>query len=92
MLFNISLNIINKNIKIDYKLYHIKLYLFKRVISMNVKASTNDFLKQCKRVLRVARKPDREEYLQFSKVTAIGIAIIGVVGFIFVLVATLVGL
>ena len=59
---------------------------------MNLKASTNYFLKQCKRVLRVARKPDREEYFQFSKVTALGIAIIGVMGFIFVLVATLVGL
>ncbi len=59
---------------------------------MNLKASTNDFLKQCKRVLRVARKPDLEEYFQFSKVTALGIAIIGVIGFIFVLVATLVGL
>ena len=59
---------------------------------MNLKASTNDFLKQCKRLLRVARKPDREEYFQFSKVTALGIAIIGVIGFIFVLVATLVGL
>ena len=59
---------------------------------MNLKASTNDFLKQCKRVLQVARKPDREEYFQFSKVTALGIAIIGVIGFIFVLVATLVGL
>ena len=59
---------------------------------MNLKASTNDFLKQCKRVLRVARKPGREEYFQFSKVTALGIAIIGVMGFIFVLVATLVGL
>ena len=59
---------------------------------MNLKASTNDFLKQCKRALRVARKPDLEEYFQFSKVTALGIAIIGVIGFIFVLVATLVGL
>ena len=46
---------------------------------MNLKASTNDFLKQCKS-------------FQFSKVTALGIAIIGVIGFIFVLVATLVGL
>lgn len=59
---------------------------------MNFKASTNNFLKQCKRVLRVARKPDREEYFQFSKVTALGIAIIGVIGFIFVLVASLIGL
>ena len=59
---------------------------------MNIKETTSDFIKQSKRVLKVARKPDREEYFQFSKVTALGIAIIGVMGFIFVLVATLVGL
>ena len=59
---------------------------------MNLKASTNDFLKQCKRVLRVARKPDREEYFNFSKVTAIGIAIIGVIGFVIVLIGQLLGL
>ena len=59
---------------------------------MNIKETTNDFLKQSKRVLRVAKKPDREEFLNFSKVTAIGIAIIGLIGFIIVLLGQLIGL
>lgn len=59
---------------------------------MNIKETTNDFIKQSKRVLKVARKPDREEYFNFSKVTAIGIAIIGVIGFVIVLLGQLVGL
>ncbi|MBQ6139073.1 MAG: protein translocase SEC61 complex subunit gamma [Methanobrevibacter sp.] len=59
---------------------------------MNFKETTSDFIKQSKRVLKVARKPDREEYFNFSKVTAIGIAIIGVIGFVIVLLGQLIGL
>ena len=59
---------------------------------MNIKETTSDFIKQSKRVLKVARKPDREEFIDFSKVTAIGIAIIGVIGFIIVLIGQLLGL
>ncbi len=59
---------------------------------MNVQESFNKFIKDSKRVLKVARKPDREEYFNFSKVTAIGIAIIGVIGFIIVLIGQLLGL
>ena len=59
---------------------------------MNFKETTSDFIKQSKRVLKVARKPDREEYFNFSKVSAIGIAIIGVIGFVIVLLGQLVGL
>ncbi|MBO6105966.1 MAG: protein translocase SEC61 complex subunit gamma [Methanobrevibacter sp.] len=59
---------------------------------MNIKETTSDFIKQSKRVLKVARKPDREEYFNFAKVTAIGIAIIGVIGFIIVLFGQLLGL
>ena len=59
---------------------------------MNIKETTSDFRKQSKRVLKVARKPDREEYFNFSKVTAIGIAIIGVIGFVIVLLGQLLGL
>ena len=59
---------------------------------MNIKKTTSDFIKQSKRVLKVARKPDREEYFNFSKVTAIGIAIIGVIGFVIVLLGQLLGL
>ncbi|WP_297983434.1 protein translocase SEC61 complex subunit gamma [uncultured Methanobrevibacter sp.] len=59
---------------------------------MTFQEEASDFLKQCKRVIRVAKKPDREEYFDFAKVTAIGIAIIGVVGFVIVLIGQLVGL
>lgn len=52
----------------------------------------NKTIKDCKRVLKVSRKPDKQEYLEFSKIVAIGIAIIGVVGFIIVLIGELIGL
>jgi protein transport protein SEC61 subunit gamma-like protein len=41
-----------------------------------------EFLSQCKRVWHLTRKPDREEITVISKVSAIGILLIGVVGFI----------
>ena len=59
---------------------------------MNIKETTSDFLKQSKRVLKVARKPDREEYFDFSKVTALGIAVIGLIGFVIYLISELIGL
>lgn len=53
---------------------------------MNInKESIYGFLKQCERVLRVAKKPDNEEYKTVAKVTGIGIIIIGVIGFIIAL-------
>lgn len=50
----------------------------------------HEFLRQAKRVLQVARKPDQEEYLNVSKITALGITIMGIIGFIITLVANLV--
>lgn len=50
-----------------------------------------DFLHQAKRVLKVARKPDQDEYLNIAKITGIGIVIIGVIGFIIRLVTWLLG-
>ena len=40
------------------------------------------FLIQCKRVFKVTRKPSKEEFLVISKVTGIGILIIGLLRFI----------
>lgn len=40
------------------------------------------FWVECKRVLRVTKKPDREEFIQIVKVSAIGMAIIGAIGFL----------
>ncbi len=39
------------------------------------------FMLECQRVLRVTKKPDKQEYLTIVKISAIGMAIIGVVGF-----------
>ncbi len=39
-------------------------------------------LSEIKRVLLVARKPGQEEFLEASKVTGLGVLLIGVVGFL----------
>ena len=39
------------------------------------------FLTECARVLRVTKKPDRVEFITIVKVSALGIFLIGVVGF-----------
>jgi protein transport protein SEC61 subunit gamma-like protein len=51
----------------------------------------SQFLRQCRRVLYVSRRPDWDEYINVAKVTGIGIIIIGVIGFIISLVAQLLG-
>ncbi|MCI6774215.1 MAG: protein translocase SEC61 complex subunit gamma [Methanobrevibacter boviskoreani] len=59
---------------------------------MTVQDSLQNFNKEAKRVLRVARKPDGEEYTNFAKVTGIGIILIGLIGFIIVLIGQLIGI
>ena len=59
---------------------------------MNVEETFNKFIKDSKRVLKVARKPDLPEYLDLAKISAMGVAIIGFIGFIIVLLGSLVGL
>ena len=39
-------------------------------------------LAQYRRVLDVARKPDKDEFLRTAKVAALGVGIIGLVGFV----------
>ncbi len=40
------------------------------------------FLNECNRVLKVTQKPNKAEFLTTVKVSAIGLAIIGMIGFI----------
>ncbi|EKQ55749.1 MAG: protein translocase SEC61 complex gamma subunit, archaeal and eukaryotic [Methanobacterium sp. Maddingley MBC34] len=54
------------------------------------KESMSSFIKQCQRVLKVSRKPDKEEYINVAKVTGIGIILIGVIGFIIIIIAQLI--
>ncbi|MEK6873297.1 MAG: protein translocase SEC61 complex subunit gamma [Nanoarchaeota archaeon] len=44
--------------------------------------SPKAFLNKCVRVWKVLRKPSREEFLNIAKVSAVGILIVGLVGFI----------
>ncbi len=40
------------------------------------------FLKQCRRILTIATKPDGEEYISYSKIIAIGVLLLGAFGFV----------
>ncbi|MEK6863578.1 MAG: protein translocase SEC61 complex subunit gamma [Nanoarchaeota archaeon] len=40
------------------------------------------FIKETLRVLRITKKPNKEEYKSIVKITALGIAVIGLIGFI----------
>lgn len=50
------------------------------------------FLNQSKRILTVASKPDKEEYVNYSKVIALGVLVLGVFGFIIYTIFTLSGI
>ncbi|MBI4812915.1 protein translocase SEC61 complex subunit gamma [Methanobacterium sp.] len=54
------------------------------------KESVASFIKQCQRVLKVSKKPDREEYTNVAKVTGIGIILIGVIGFVISIIGQLI--
>ncbi len=47
------------------------------------------FIKETLRVIRITKKPDKEEYKNLLKVTGLGIAIIGALGFIIFLIKQL---
>lgn len=49
---------------------------------MNVQESVQTFFKQAERVMAVTHKPRAPEYKQMALTTAIGIAIIGTIGFL----------
>lgn len=40
------------------------------------------FVSECRRVVRVTRKPDKQEFTTIVKISGIGILIIGLIGFI----------
>ncbi|HIH23462.1 TPA: protein translocase SEC61 complex subunit gamma [Candidatus Woesearchaeota archaeon] len=46
------------------------------------KTKAKSFIIQCARVLKVTRKPDRDEYRTLIKVSGLGIAVIGFLGFL----------
>jgi len=49
---------------------------------MKILTSLKSFVEKCKRVWMVLKKPTREDFLKVAKVSAVGILIIGVLGFV----------
>lgn len=47
------------------------------------------FILECKRVLRVTKKPDKEEFMTIVKISAAGMGVIGLLGFLIHLVKEL---
>jgi len=48
----------------------------------NIFTRFKSFVKESKRVFRITKKPNMKEFKVIVKVTAIGIAIIGILGFL----------
>ncbi len=48
--------------------------------------SIKSFLNKCKRVWHTLKKPSKEEFEKIAKVSAIGILILGLIGFIIALI------
>lgn len=49
---------------------------------MAIKAKIGSFMSQCVRVWHLLRKPTSEEFKTVSKVSAIGLGLIGLLGFV----------
>lgn len=52
------------------------------IISIMAKGDLKQFVKKCKRVWRVLKKPSKKEFEMTAKVSAIGILILGAIGFL----------
>ncbi|MCQ2972691.1 MAG: protein translocase SEC61 complex subunit gamma [archaeon] len=59
---------------------------------MDFKEEIDKLIKDSKRVLKVSKKPDCEEYMLMAKVTLLGLVVIGCIGFLIVLLGQLIGL
>jgi len=52
------------------------------ILSMLSPKAMKERFQQYRRTIEIARKPDREEWLNTAKVTGVGIILLGVIGFV----------
>lgn len=52
------------------------------------KQKSSRFIQQCIRVLKITKKPDRYEFRTLVKISGLGIAVIGSIGFVLHLLKT----
>jgi len=57
--------------------------------NVNTKGKLKKFFKETVRVLRITKKPNKQEYITIVKVTGLGAAIIGALGFVIFLIKQL---
>ncbi len=57
---------------------------------MQIKEKLTSFLQQCGRVWHLLRKPTMEEFKAVSKISAIGLGVIGLLGFLITIIMTLI--
>ena len=50
-----------------------------------------ELIKRCIRILHISRKPTGDEYAKVARVTALGMAVFGLVGFVIFIVFGLIG-
>ncbi len=50
------------------------------------------FIEEAVRVLKLTRKPRKDEFIMVSKITGLGMVVIGVIGVVIILFARLLGL
>ncbi len=78
-----------------YSIYYYIFYDYKFYnsgIQMNVQEDFNKFIKDAKRVLKVSRKPDKDEYIDLAKISALGVVVVGGIGYIIVCLGHVIGL
>jgi len=57
-------------------------------IKKSLASKAKTFIVECKRVLKITRKPTNEELKTIVKITALGLVVIGLVGFIISMIGT----
>jgi protein transport protein SEC61 subunit gamma-like protein len=58
----------------------------------SLKTRMRRFITQCIRVLKITKRPDKDEYRMLVKVSGLGIAVIGFIGFLLHVLWVLLGL
>jgi len=53
------------------------------------KGDLKRFIKKCKRVWRILKKPSKKEFQMTAKISAIGILVLGAIGFIIAIIVNL---
>ena len=52
-------------------------------MKLDIKGKIFDFVSNAKRILRLTKKPNKTEFFTVAKITALGILLLGLIGYVF---------